>query len=111
MKHTLWTALGAVVLATVACGTKKEETVPPGFCSTSAECQPIADRQQGYQNALRDRLKAQGVHDQYLPCGTYKPAKVPNGYWAVTEDKTGCLATASQQDPSPDPGKARQFKR
>lgn len=94
MKHTSWTAPGAFALATVACGTKKEETVPPGFCTTSAECQPIADRQKGYQNALRELLKAQGVHGQYLPSGTYKPAKVPNGYWAVTEDNTGCPATA-----------------
>jgi hypothetical protein len=112
MKPTFWIAVLTFALVTVGCSKKKEETetVPPGFCATSAECQPIADRQQARQNELRDRLAAQGVHDQYLPCGTYQPAKAPNGYWAVTQDKTGCSPTASQQDPHPDPSKAKQSK-
>jgi hypothetical protein len=109
MKPTIWMSVAMFAFVTAACSKKKEETktVPPGFCATSAECQPIADRQQAYQNELRDRLKAQGVHDKYLPCGTYQPTKAANGYWKVTQDKTGCPATASQQDPSPERSKSR----
>ena len=53
---------------------------------------------------------AQGVHEQYLPCGKYKTTKAPNGYWNVTRETPGCPAAASQQDPHPDPSKAKQSK-
>ncbi len=113
MKHLSYVFAVVLVLTIVACGGKKEETegIPPGFCKTEAECQPMADRQNTYQNDLREKLLSQGVHDQYLPCGTYKPTKAPNGYWSVTRDTNGCPPTASQQDPLPDLGKAKKSTR
>jgi hypothetical protein len=98
------TALVLLVLTIVACGKKEEqsEVVPPGFCKTDAECQPGADRQNADQADLRRKLSAQGVHDQYLPCGPYKSTKAPNGFWEVTHDTTGCPPTAGQQDLYPD---------
>jgi hypothetical protein len=110
MKHL--TAVVLVVLVLAACSRKEEETevVPPGFCKTEAECQPIADRQNAYQHELREKLIAQGVHEQYLPCGKYNATKAPNHYWNVTRDTAGCPVTASQQDPHPDPSKAKHFK-
>jgi len=111
MKCLIAVLILAVTLA--ACSTKKEEeteVVPPGFCKTEVECQPMADRQNIYQEDLRQKLIAQGVHEQYLPCGKYKTTKAPNGFWQVTRDTTGCPATASQQDPHPDPSKAKQSK-
>jgi hypothetical protein len=109
MKYLAAVLILAVTLA--ACSTKKEEepeVVPPGFCKTEAECQPMADRQNTYQEELRQKLIAQGVHEQYLPCGKYKTTKAPNGFWQVTRDAAGCPATASQQDP--DPSKSKQSK-
>jgi predicted small lipoprotein YifL len=109
MKYLLAVALLAMALA--SCGKKEEpEVVPPGFCKTEVECQPVADRQNGYQNQLREKLIAQGVHEQYLPCGKYQTVKAPNGYWNVTRETAGCPPTASQQDPHPDPSKTRQSK-
>jgi hypothetical protein len=70
----------------------------------------MADRQNKYQEELRQKLIAQGVHEQYLPCGKYTTSKAPNGFWQVTRDTAGCPATASQQDPHPDPSKAKQSK-
>jgi hypothetical protein len=110
MKHL--TAVVLLVLTLAACSKKEEETevVPPGFCKTEAECQPMSDRQNAYQEELRQKLIAQGVHEQYLPCGKYKATKAPNGYWHVIRDSAGCPSTASQQDPHPDPGKTKQLK-
>ena len=103
-----------VVMTLAACSKTKEEeeaqVVPPGFSKTEAECQPMADRQNAYQEELRQKLIAQGVHEQYLPCGNYKTTKAPNGFWQVTRDTAGCPATASQQDPHPDPSKSKQSK-
>ncbi len=99
MKPTFWMAVLTFALVSAACGKKleKSETVLPEFCATSAECEPIADRQQAYQN-------------QCLPCGRYNTTRGANGYWAVTQDQTGWPSTASQQDPDPDPSRAMQFK-
>jgi hypothetical protein len=110
MKYLTAVLILAVTLA--ACSRKEEETevVPPGFCKTEGECQPMADRQNTYQEELRQKLIAQGVHEQYLPCGKYATTKAPNGFWQVTRDTAGCPATASQQDPHPDPSKAKQSK-
>ena len=107
------TAVLILALTLAACNKKKEEeaeVVPPGFCKAEAECQPMADRQNAYQEELRQKLIAQGVHEQYLPCGKYATTKAPNGFWQVTRDTAGCPATASQQDPHPDPSKAKQSK-
>ena len=102
-------AVVLLVLTLAACGKKEEsESVPPGFCTTEAECQPMADRQNAYQEELRQKLIGQGVHEQYLPCGKYKTRKAPNGYWNVARETAGCPATASQQDPHPDLGKAKE---
>ncbi len=76
MKYLTAVLILAVMLA--ACSKKKEEepeVVPPGFCKTEAECQPMADRQNAYQEELRRKLIAQGVHEQYLPCGKYRRPK------------------------------------
>ena len=110
MKHLA--AVVLLLLALAACCKKEEESevVPPGFCKTEAECQPMAARQNAYQEELRQKLIAQGVHEQYLPCGKYQTTKAPNGFWQVTRDTAGCQATASQQDPHPDPSKAKQSK-
>jgi hypothetical protein len=103
-----------LVLALIAlgCGKKEQESevVPPGFCKTQEECQPTADRQNQAQKTLREKLRAQGVHEQYLPCGPYEASNAPNGFWQVTRNTTGCPATASQQDPHPDISKAKQLK-
>jgi hypothetical protein len=109
MKPTIWMAAVTLALLTAACSKKKEETevVPPGFCATSAECQPIANRQNAYQDELRQKLIAQGVHERYLPCGMYEPTQEPNGFWQVTQNTAACPPTASQQDPHPDPSKAK----
>ncbi|MGC2331187.1 MAG: hypothetical protein WA581_07025 [Candidatus Acidiferrales bacterium] len=110
MKYRSYAAI--VVLASVmaGCRGKKDETevVPPGFYATQGECQPDADRQNAHQEQLRQKLTSQGVHEQYLPCGTYGVTKAPNGYWSVTRDTAGCPSTASQQDPHPDPSKAKR---
>ena len=111
MKYLTAVLMLAVTLA--ACSKKKEEeaeVVPPGFCKTELECQPMADRQNTYQEDLLQKLVAQGVHEQYLPCGKYTTTKAPNGFWQVSRDTAGCPATASQQDPHPDPSKSKQFK-
>lgn len=105
-----YVAVALLALAVAGCGKKEEESeaVPPGFCKTEAECQPMADRENARQEELRQKRIAQGVHPQYLPCGTYKPNKAPNGFWNVTWDTAGCPPTASQQDPHPDLGKAKK---
>lgn len=93
----------------VGCSKKKEaDTVPPGFCGTQVECQPEANRQNAYQDRLRQKLVSQGVHDQYLPCGKYAASKAANGFWQVTQETNGCPPTASQQDPHP--GKTKDLK-
>jgi hypothetical protein len=110
MKTLSYMACVVLAFALMGCGEKQDQSdaVPPGFCKTEAECQPEADRQNSYQEKLRGERVAQGVHDQYLPCGKYVVSKAPNGYWRVTKDTAGCPATASQQDPHPDLGKARK---
>ncbi len=103
-------AVVILTLAVTGCDKKEQESevVPPGFCKSEAECQPMADRENARQEELRQKRIAQGVHEQYLPCGTYKPTKAPNGFWNVKRDAAGCPPTASQQDPHPDLGKARK---
>jgi hypothetical protein len=111
MKYLTAVLILAVTLA--ACSKKTEEepeVLPPGFCKTEPECQPMADRQNTYQEELRQKLIAQGVHEQYLPCGKYNTTKAPNGFWQVTRDAAGCPSTASQQDPHLDPSKSKQSK-
>jgi hypothetical protein len=110
MKNLSYIAVVVLVLALPGCGKKQEESevVPPGFCKTETECQPTADRQNQTQEQLRRELVAQGVHDQYLPCGKYAVTKAPNGYWSITKETAGCAPTASQQDPHPDLGKAKK---
>jgi len=112
MRHLAYAAVLLLALTAASCRNRKDESevIPPGFCQTEAECQPVADRQNAYQNDLRQKLADQGVHDQYLPCGPYKVTKAPNGFWQVTRDIAGCPATASQQDPYPDPSKAKRHK-
>src|SRR5580704_15525490 len=104
------TAVVLFALTLAACGKKEDETevIPPGFCKAQAECQATADRQNQTQEQLRQDLMAQGVHEQYLPCGKYKTTKAPNGFWQVTRDTAGCSPTASQQDPHPDLGKTKR---
>jgi hypothetical protein len=101
-----------LALMAIGCGKKEQESevVPPGFCKTQEECQPTADRQNQAQKTLREKLRAQGVHEQYLPCGPYEASKAPNGFWQVTRNTTGCPANASQQDPHPDLSKAKHTK-
>jgi|SRR5882724_2172210 len=103
-----------VVLATlvVSCSKKNEETdvIPPGFCKTQNECQPMADHQNAYQEELRQQLISQGVHEQFLPCGKYEVNKAVNGFWRVSRNTAGCPSTASQQDPHPDPSHSKQLK-
>jgi len=84
--------------------------IPPGSCRTAAECQPVADRDNAHQEDLRRGMSAQGIHEEYLPCGKYVVSKAPNGFWFVKKDTTGCPDTASQQDPYPDLQKARKLK-
>ena len=110
MRGLRYVAVAILALAAAGCGKKEEESevVPPGFCKTEAECQPTADRQNAYQNDLREKLASQGVHQEYLPCGKYVVRKAPNGFWNVTKDTAGCPPTASQQDPHPDLGKAKK---
>jgi len=112
MKHLGYTAVVLLTLTLVACSKKVQESeaIPPGFCKTESECQPMANRENERQEELRQKRIAQGVHDQYLPCGIYKPTKAPNGYWNIERDPAGCPPTASQQDPHPDLGKAKQLK-
>jgi hypothetical protein len=110
MRNLPYIAVVVLVLALPGCGKKQDESevVPPGFCKTATECQPTADRQNQSQDQLRRDLAAQGVHDEYLPCGKYAVTKAPNGYWSVTKETAGCPPTASQQDPHPDLGKAKK---
>ena len=110
MRSVSYVVVAILAVILTGCGKKHDqsEVVPPGFCKTEAECQPTADRENALQEELRQKRIAQGVHEQYLPCGTYKTAKAPNGYWNVMHDATGCPPTASQQDPHPDLGKAKK---
>src|SRR5260370_6443018 len=104
------TVVVLLVLTLAACSKKEEETevIPAGFCKTEAGGQPMADRQNAYQEELRQKLLAQGVHEQYLPCGKYKTTKASNGYWNVIREAAGCPSTASQQNPHPDLRKAKK---
>ena len=109
MKSVEVVAIAFVALTVAGCGKREEsELAPPGFCKTEAECQPSADRENARQEELKQKRIAQGVHEQYLPCGKYVATKAPNGYWNVTHDTAGCPSTASQQDPHPDLGKAKK---
>jgi len=112
MKRISFTAFVLLGFAIGGCkkSTDDDLMIPPGSCRTAAECQPMADRQQAYQDQLRAGRAAQGVHEEYLPCGKYVVSKAPNGFWFVTKDTAGCPATASQQDPYPDLQKAKQSK-
>ena len=103
-------AITVVALLAASCSKKKEETeiVPPGFCKSQGECQPMADRQNAYQDGLRQKLIFQGVHEQYFPCGKYEVTKAPNGFWQVGRKTAGCPSTASQPDPHPDPSYRRK---
>jgi len=110
MRGLKYVAVAILALAVAGCGKKEEESevVPPGFCKTEAECQPMADRENARQEELRQKRITQGVHEQYLPCGTYKPTKAPNGYWNGTRGAAGCPSRATQQAPHPDLGKAKK---
>jgi hypothetical protein len=101
----LVSAIAVIAMLAVSCSKREEEaeTVPPGFCKTEGECQPMADRQNAYQQELRQKLISQGVHEKYLPCGKYEVSKAANGFWQVSRTTTGCPSTASQPDPHPDP--------
>jgi hypothetical protein len=83
---------------------------PADFCTSKAVCQPVADELNAYQDELREKLIAQGVHKQYLPCGKYKPTKAPKGYWSVRINSAGCPATASKPDPNPNVAKAPKIR-
>src|SRR5260370_42621683 len=72
------------------------------------ECQLTADVDNHTQEQLREDLMAHRVHEQHLPCGKYKTAKAPNGFWQGTRDNAGCPPTASQQDPHPERGKPKK---
>ncbi|MGH9823031.1 MAG: hypothetical protein ACREDR_07270 [Blastocatellia bacterium] len=103
MKNLIsYAAVLLLAVTPAACSKNKQEgeIVPPAFCQTEAECQPMADRQNAYQEQLRRKLIAQGVHEQYLPCGKYSATKAPNCFWEVTRNAAGCPPTASQQDPN-----------
>jgi hypothetical protein len=67
MKPLSYTAVVLLMLTLAACSKKVQESeaVPPGFCKTEAECQPMADRENARQEELRQKRIAQGVHDQY----------------------------------------------
>ena len=110
MKRFGYTGVVLLALTLVGCSKKEEESevVPPGFCKTEVQCQPEADRENARQEELRQRRIVQGVHQEYLPCGTYRSTKAANGFWSVTRDGSGCPPTASQQDPHPDLGKAKK---
>ena len=110
MRNLTYLVLVVVALAVASCGRKEEESesIPPGFCKTEIECQPTADRENARQEELKQKRIAQGVHEQYLPCGKYVVTKAPNSYWNVMRDTAGCPATASQPDPHPDLGNAKK---
>src|SRR5258707_15088346 len=104
MRGLRYVAVAILALAVAGCGKKEEESevVPPGFCKTEGECQPTADRQNAYQNELREKLASQGVHQEYLPRGKYLVRKAPNGFLKVTKYTAGGPPTASHQHPQPD---------
>lgn len=113
MKYRYTIAIALFCLALIGCQKKEaedEQMIPPGFCKTEAECQPMADRENARQQELRQGRMSQGVHEEYLPCGKYVVTKAPNGFWSVIHDTTGCPATASHEDPHPDLEKAKQLK-
>lgn len=96
-------SLLAVSILIPLAGCHSERKPPqPGLYNTQAEAQAEADK----VNALTQRERAQGravgVHEQYLACGTAKPVRTANGYWLVQTDKSGCPATAGQEDPNPE---------
>ena len=74
MRSVTYVAVGVLALTVAACGKKQEETevVPPGFCKTEAECQPMADRENARQEELRQKRIAQGVHEQRADRGSYQ---------------------------------------
>ncbi len=95
------------LLATLAViqltGCHSERKPPqPGLYNSQAEAQVEADKVNALTKSDKAQEKALGVHDEYLPCGTAKPVHAPNDYWLVQTDKTGCPATAGQEDPHPD---------
>src|SRR5260370_31627972 len=103
MRGLRYVAVAILALAVAGCGKKEEESevVPPGFCKTEAQCQPMADRENARQEELRQKRIAQGVHKQYLPCATYKPTNAPNGFWNVPKDTAGRPPTPRHPQPPP----------
>ena len=97
MKNTYVITILFAVIATSACGRKKQETiefVPPGTYKTRTEAQAFADRENANLASVRNDEKSKGVSEQALPCGKYVVVSVRNSdgreFWGTREDKTGC---------------------
>lgn len=90
----------AGLLLLLACNSHRKPP-QPGLYNSRAEAQVEVDKVNALTQKQRRELKALGVHDQYLPCGTAKPIATPTGYWLVGTDKTGCPPTAGEEDPDP----------
>lgn len=95
----LLTTLALISLTGCHSGRKPAQ---PGLYNTQTEAQVQADKVNAFTQKLRTQAKSLGVHAQYLLCGTAKPVHAANDYWLVETDKTGCPATAGQEDPHPD---------
>lgn len=97
MKSTYLITILFVLIATSACGRKKQEDiefVPPGTYKTQVEAQRFADRQNADMASVRADEKSKGVSEQALPCGKYVVASIRNSdgreFWGTRQDKTGC---------------------
>lgn len=97
-------AAALIVTLASACHSKNDAPPPYGAFATQAEAKLQADRQNDARADVIAKDKALGVRDEYLPCGTFKPAKEVNGYWYAHEDTAGCPPTAGQPDMHIGPG-------
>jgi hypothetical protein len=96
-------SLIAVSISIPLAGCHSERRPPqPGLYNTQAEAQAEASKVNALTQRERAQAKALGVHEQYLVCGTAKPVRAANDYWLVETDKSGCPATAGQEDPHPE---------
>jgi hypothetical protein len=89
----------AAVSSIAACHSKKQkpqEFIPPGYYSTRAEAQALANSLNADLAKLKAKEKAEGVPEKSLPCGRYKLVSTRNSdgkkFWAPQLDTTGCKA-------------------
>ena len=100
------------MIVVAGCSKKEDgiEIVPPGFCKGRSRV-PVGGRLGKLRiktNRTKNSLPKEAMNNT---CHAGSSQSQPNGYWNETKDAAGCPATASQQDPHPELGKAKKSLR